>query len=196
MKKLQIILLCVGSLLVNAPSYAQNSPIVANTSESHSVFTGLFKSIWVQLKSINPQMENHLIDLNQVQTAGISGAKDDTLLKPYWKNDLTQDEKFQAELQEFSLAQQKMNNGELELAELFFDNFLDEYENSNLRPNALLGKSISLAALGQNEQSLAVMQQFVSENPNHPLVGDARQAIGELASNRLVAVANPASPSY
>jgi hypothetical protein len=61
-----------------------------------------------------------------------------------------------------------------------FDDFLDEYSNSSMRPNALFGKSVSLASIGQNEQSLLVMRQFINENPNHPLVGDARQVIDAL----------------
>jgi hypothetical protein len=44
----------------------------------------------------------------------------------------------------------------------------------------LFGKSVSLASIGQNERSLIVMRQFIDENPNHPLVGDARQVIEAL----------------
>jgi len=61
-----------------------------------------------------------------------------------------------------------------------FDNFLDEFAQSDLRPNALFGKSISLAGLGQNEQSLVTMRQFLEENPNHPLNSDAKLVIAEL----------------
>ena len=88
MKKLLIIILCVTSLLVKAPLYAQESSIVVIKSESHSVFTGLFKSIGWRLNLINPQMDKHLGNFNQVPAAGIRGKLDDTLLKPYWKDEL------------------------------------------------------------------------------------------------------------
>jgi tetratricopeptide (TPR) repeat protein len=116
-----------------------------------------------------------------VYTAGIRGAEStDSLLKPYWKNDLTQDERFQAELQKYGIAQLQMDRGELESAIASFDDFLDEFAESELRPNALFGKSLSLAGIGQSEQSLATMRQFIAENPNHPLRGDAERVIGEL----------------
>jgi outer membrane protein assembly factor BamD (BamD/ComL family) len=88
-------------------------------------------------------------------------------------------EKFQVEFLKFSLAQEKMNKGELHLAVSSFNSFLGKYERGNMRPNALLGKSTSLAGLGQKKQSLPVMQEFVSEDPNHPLVSDAKQVISE-----------------
>jgi outer membrane protein assembly factor BamD (BamD/ComL family) len=116
-----------------------------------------------------------------VYTAGIRGAEStDTLLKPYWKDDLTQNKEFQAELQQYSLAQIKMDQGELQAAVESFDSFLNQYGQSNLRPNALFGKSLSLAGLGQKQQSVATMQIFIDENPNHPLVDDARLVITEL----------------
>jgi hypothetical protein len=92
MKKLLITIFCVTSLLVKAPLYAQESSIVVIKSESHGVFTGLFKSIWVGLKLINPSTDKHLVDSKLVPAAGIRGKLDDTLLKPYWKNDLIQAE--------------------------------------------------------------------------------------------------------
>ena len=94
--------------------------------------------------------------------------------------DLTQDEDFQQELVRFSRAQHKMDKGDLQAAVELFDGFLSEYEDSNMRPNALFGKSVSLASIGQSKQSMAVMWQFINENPNHPLVADAKQVIEAL----------------
>ena len=168
-----------GSVAVNAPVIAQGTTTINETS-SHSVFKGLFKSVWAHLKSINPTQKQSAKS-NQTYLAGIRGAETtDTLLKPYWKADLTQDENFQAELEKFSLAQYKMDKGNLEAAVVLFDGFLSQYEDSDMRPNALFAKSISLANIGQRKQSLAVMRQFVDENPNHPLLADARQVINLL----------------
>jgi len=175
-----LLAICIlsGPVLIS-PVQAQNSVTVVET-RSHNVFTGLFQSVWARLKALNPTTKESA-NTEVVYTAGIRGAEStDTLLSPYWKNDLTQDEEFQAELGKFSLAQIKMDRGELESAVKSFDGFLDEYEQSPLRPNALFGKSISLAGLGQTQQSLAAMQQFVDENPNHPLSDDAKLVIQEL----------------
>ena len=180
MKRLVILLLCAGSLAISTPLLAQDSSIVINKSEEHSIFTGLFRSVWARLKALNPTAKQSA-KATQVYTAGIRGAEaTDTLLSLYWKDDLTQDEKFQAELEKFSLAQIKMDQGELEAAVASFDGFLDEFGQSDLRPNAIFGKSISLAGLGQFEQSRTAMQLFVDENPNHPLAADAKQVISEL----------------
>ncbi len=61
-----------------------------------------------------------------------------------------------------------------------FDAFLGDYAQSSLRPNALFGKSISLAGLGQKDASRAILTQFIDENPNHPLVADAKQVLEAL----------------
>jgi TolA-binding protein len=179
MKKLLIILFCIGGITSNAPAIALNETTLTESS-SHSVFKGLFRSVWAHLKSLNPTQKQSA-EASKTYVAGIRGAEaTDTLLTPYWKADLTQDENFQMELGKFSLAQHKMDKGDLPAAVELFDDFLDEYSNSSMRPNALFGKSVSLASIGQNEQSLLVMRQFINENPNHPLVGDARQVIDAL----------------
>jgi TolA-binding protein len=178
MKKLLIIMFCVGSISVNAPVIANATTFTE--SSSHSVFTGLFRSVWAHLKALNPT-QRQSAKSTHTYAAGIRGAEStDTLLQPYWKADLAQDEDFQEELGKFSQAQHKMDKGDLPAAVELFDDFLNEYAQSNMRPNALFGKSVSLASIGQNERSLIVMQQFIDENPNHPLIGDARQVIGTL----------------
>ena len=180
MKNVLIAICCVITLTLSAPMHAQGTTTIVET-DSHSIFTGLFKSVWARLKSFNPTQKNSA-NSEVTYTAGIRGAEStDTLLKPYWKDDLTQDEGFQAELQQFSLAQIKMDQGELEDAVKSFDGFLQAYAQSALRPNALFGKSVSLAGMGQAEQSRITMQQFVDENPDHPLADDARLVIDELS---------------
>ena len=178
MKKLLIIVFFVCSISVNTSVIANATTITE--SSSHSVFTGLFRSVWAHLKTLNPT-QRQSAKSTQTYVAGIRGAEStDTLLQPYWKDDLTQDEGFQEELGKYSLAQHKMDKGDLPAAVELFDDFLSEYAQSNMRPNALFGKSVSLASIGQNERSLIVMQQFIDENPNHPLIADARQVIETL----------------
>ena len=179
MKKIAILITCL-MLPVSIPNlHAQETSFVQ--AEDHNVFTGLFRSVWARLKSLNPSSQESA-NVEVIYTAGIRGSESvDTLLTPYWKDDLTRDEAFQAELEQYSLAQLKMDKGELEAAVQSFDAFLSEYADSDLRPNALFGKSISQAGLGQTDQSLATMRLFVEENPNHPLGGDAQRVIDELS---------------
>jgi TolA-binding protein len=187
MKNLAITLMCITTLGMNAAIHAQESEQqngqanVIQETESHNVFEGLFLNIWSKLKSLNPTLKQSAKSTT-VYTAGIRGAETtDTLLKPYWKDDLTQDEAFQAELEQFSKAQQKLDSGELDAAAKEFDQFLNQYSDSALRPNALFARGMSLAGIGKNESSIASMQLFIDENPNHPLVGDAELVIEALS---------------
>ena len=177
--KTSITVCLVAFLTLATPVGAQENATIVET-ETHSVFTGLFRSVWAQLKSLNPKNGGDA-SAEVIYTAGIRGAEStDTLLKPYWKGDLTRDEAFQAELQQYSLAQLKMDRGELEAAIVQFDGFLEQYADSSLRPNALLGKGISLAGIGNKQQSAATLRLFVDEYPNHPLADDAGKVIESL----------------
>jgi TolA-binding protein len=180
MKRSLLLICCLAALLLVPPVNAQETTIVVETN-SHNIFTGLFKAVWARLKSFNPPQKESA-NSGAAYSAGIRGAEStDTLFKPYWKDDLTQNKEFQAELQQYNLAQIKMDQGELQAAVELFDSFLNQYAQSSLRPNALFGKSLSLAGLGQKAQSVATMQIFIDENPNHPLVDDARLVIAELS---------------
>jgi len=179
MKIYTIMASLLAALLLGSPGHAQETTRFVET-DSHSVFTGIFQSVWARLRSLNPQLQESA-NAEIHYTAGIRGAEaTDTLLKPYWKDDLTRDPGFQAELASFSEAQLKMDQGKLQDAVANFDQFLQHYSDSSLRPNALFGKSISLAGMGQKADSLAIMRQFVDENPAHPLVDDARKVIASL----------------
>lgn len=180
MKKFVIVLCCALGISLAVPLQAQDSTVVVETN-SHSVFKGLFQTVWAHLKTLSPAQQESATAKTEY-SAGIRGAEaTDSLLKPYWKGDLTQDQRFQSELEKFSMAQAEMDEGHLDKAVRYFDEFLREYTDSALRPNALFGKSISLAGIGETAQSLAVMQQFIVENPAHPLVGDANKVIANLS---------------
>ncbi len=184
MNKQMIAGACLVAIFVGSPVYAQQNQAQQGLiieSETHSIFKGLFLNVWEKLRTVNPtQKQSAKADL--VYAAGIRGAEStDTLLKPYWKDDLARDESFQAELSSFSMAQLKMDKGDLKNAVKDFEAFIHLYRNSSLRPNALFARSISLAGMGKKEQSRAGMQLFIDENPNHPLIADAKQILGELS---------------
>jgi len=180
MKKFSIAMCCALGISLAAPLQAQDSTVVVETN-SHSIFKGLFESVWAHLRTLSPAQEESASAKTEY-VAGIRGAEaTDSLFTPYWKGDLTQNQSFQAELEKFSVAQAEMDQGHLGVAVRYFDQFLREYTDSALRPNALFGKSLSLAGIGETAESLAVMQQFIVENPAHPLVGDARKVIQNLS---------------
>jgi len=186
MKQLVIIIFLSLSAIASFAGYAQETEETQGgrivETETHSIFKGLFLRVWEKLKSINPTQKQSA-KAAQVFTVGIRGAEStDTLLKPYWKDDLTQDKAFQAELQSFSKAQLKLDKGDLENAVKDFEQFLKQYQSSSLRPNALFAQSIGFAGIGNKEKSLALMQLFIDENPNHPLIDDAKQIVSELSS--------------
>jgi len=179
MKKILITVPCIVALLLTPAVNAQDATTLVEKN-THNVFTGLFSSVWAHFKSINPSQKESA-NSDRVYNAGIRGAEStDSLLQPYWKDDLSRDQQFQAELTNFNLAQNRLDQGELEVAARMFDDFLQKFGQSALRPNALFGKSISLAGIGETEQSLTTIRQFVEENPRHPLIKDARLVIDEL----------------
>lgn len=179
MRKTLLILCCLGAVATAPVSATQGTTTIVEGA-SHSVFTGLFKSVWARLRELSPSQKESA-NAEQVYTAGLRGAEaTDTLLKPYWKNDLTEDPAFQTQLKAFSLAQARMDQGELSAAIDAFDRFLEVHGDSSLRPNALFGKSLSLAGAGESEAARTAMRQFLDENPNHPLAPDARQVIDAL----------------
>lgn len=179
MKKVFIAIPCIVALTLTSPGNAQDTATFVESS-SHNVFTGLFRSVWAHFKSINPSQQESA-NSETVYNAGIRGAEaTDTLLQPYWKGDLSRDQQFQAELQSFNLAQTELDQGKLEAAVKSYNDFLQKHAQSALRPNALFGKSISLAGIGKTEQSLTTIRQFVEENPRHPLIRDANLIIDEL----------------
>lgn len=173
------ILVLILFVLIAAPQQVYAQSIIKQT-ETHNVFKGIFFSIWSKLRTLNPH-QRQSAKSTVVYTAGIRGAEStETLIQPYWKDDLTNDKKFQAELKQFSLAQQSMDKGDLNASVKAFSDFIDQYETSELRANALIAKGISLAGLGKNSEASITLTQFIDENPTHPLTGDAKQILVQL----------------
>lgn len=183
MMKTIIMILIPLSLLYSGLTQAETQAPPQTTiiqTETHSVFKGFFLNVWSKLRAFNPQTR-YEAKSNTVYTAGIRGAEaTETLIQPYWKGDLSQDEKFQQELKKFSKAQQLMDNGELDGSQKAFSSFIQQYSNSTLVPNAIFAKALCHAGLGKKKEAKASMQRFVDENPNHPLVADAQQVITQL----------------
>jgi TolA-binding protein len=153
---------------------------VSVKSEQQSVFKGFLYSVWGKLRALSPRLSSHNSQ-RAVATAGIRGAETTTsLISPYWKDDRTEDPEYIRELTEFTKAQQLAENGDLQAAVTALNDFIGKYEKSDLKPNAQFALGISYGGLGQKAGAIKALQAFVSDNPEHPLVADAKQVIAQL----------------
>ncbi len=149
--------------------------------ESSSIFKGLLYRVWGRLRALNPQLETNKTRNRSVATMGIRGAETtNSIIEPYWKGDKTDDEEYVAELTRYTRAQQYAEDGDLKKAVTELNSFLADYENSELKPNAQFALAISQGGLGEIAASKKTFEEFVDDNPGHPLVADARQVISEL----------------
>lgn len=186
MKYTSVILLLMFSFTTTAfaadagDQSEQGSSIVVK-SESSSTFKGLLYKVWGRLRALNPQLNTNKTRNRTVATMGIRGAETTTsLIEPYWKGDQTDNPDYINELTRYTEAQQYAEDGDLKKAVTALNTFLEEYEDSDLKPNAQFALGISQGGMGDVAASKKTLQIFVDDNPKHPLVGDAEQVIAEL----------------
>ena len=149
--------------------------------ESSSIFKGLLYRVWGRLRALNPQLETNKTINRSVATMSIRGEETtSSIIEPYWKGDKTDDEEYVAELTRYTRAQQYAEDGDLKKAVTELNSFLADHENSELKPNAQFALAISQGGLGEIAASKKTFEEFVDDNPGHPLVADARQVISEL----------------
>lgn len=184
MKKILFVLMAImisismSEAAVAADTDNQGATVIK--SEQQSVFKGLLYNVWSRLRALSPKSASHNRPRTAV-TAGIRGAETTTsLIQPYWKDDKTEDPGYITELTKYTEAQQLVENGDLQEAARAFTAFIDEHENSDLRPNAQFALGISYGGLGQTRGAVDALQAFVNDNPKHPLVSDARAVIAQL----------------
>ncbi len=171
------IILCGILVLTSAQINAQQ---IIKQTETHSVFKGLFYSVWSRLRALNPH-QRQKAKVNITYTAGIRGAEaTETLIKPYWKDDLSNNKAFQTELEQYSKAQKTMDNGDLKASVKAFDQFINQYSKSNLLANALLGKGVSQAGLGDNSAAKITLQQFIDSFPRHSMTAEVQQILTQI----------------
>ena len=158
---------------------AENTVVVK--TENRSSFKGLLYKVWGRLRALNPQLKTNKTRARSVATMGIRGAETTTsLIEPYWKGDKTDDPEYINELTRYTKAQQYAEDGDLNKAVTALNEFLENFESSDLRPNAQFALGISQGGLGDIAASRKTLQAFIDDNPKHPLVSDARQVIEEL----------------
>ncbi|MBC8211285.1 MAG: hypothetical protein H8E21_09465 [Gammaproteobacteria bacterium] len=176
-KLFNLALILIISAAFSLPVTAQG---IIKQTETHSVFKGLFFSVWSRLRDLNPH-QRQSAKAEVVYTAGIRGAEaTETLIQPYWKDDLSKDPAFQQELKQFSVAQQLMDKGELLASVEAFDRFIGAYPGSDLLANAQIAKGVCLAGVGKNSEAVAILNQFIETYPVHPLSADAGVLLTQL----------------
>ena len=180
MKKIIVVLmLCLPAFSVAAEQANKGSNVVVQ-SEQQSVFKGLLYRVWGKLRSLSPAMSQRNRS-RSVITAGVRGAETtDSLIDPYWKGDKTDDPDYIKELTAFTDAHQLAEKGDLQSAVKAFSTFISDHGDSDLKPNAQFAMGISYGGLGQIKPSVETLRAFVKDNPNHPMVTDAKQVIAEL----------------
>lgn len=184
MKNISLVLLLLFS--VSVPVYAVDSnadeqrSVVVKT-ESNSSFKGLLYKVWGRLRALNPQLKTNKTRDRAVATMGIRGAETTaSIIEPYWKGDKTDDPEYIIELTRYTQAQQYAEDGDLQQAVTSLNAFLQEFDDSDLKPNAQFALGISQGGMGDIPASKKTLQRFVDDNPKHPLVTDARQVIAEI----------------
>ena len=183
MKNLSVVLILMFAFSATAfaaEEKQQATKIVVKT-ESSSTFKGLLYRVWSRLRALNPQLKTNKTRNRSSVTMGIRGSETTTsLIEPYWKGDKTDDPDYITELTRYTEAQQYAEDGDLQKAVTALNSFLQEYEDSDLKPNAQFALGISQGGLGDIPASKKTLQMFIEDNPKHPLVADAKQVIDEL----------------
>jgi TolA-binding protein len=177
-----LLLLFACTTTVSIADTRQGEPqAVVVKAENQSTFKGLLYQMWGRLRALNPQLKTNKTRERTVATMGIRGAETTTsLIEPYWKGDKSDDPGYVTELTRYTQAQQYAEDGDLQQAVTALNSFLEEYQDSDLRPNAQFALGISQGGMGDVVASKKTLQSFIDDNPKHPLVADARQVIIEL----------------
>ena len=176
-----LILMFAFSATAFAAEEKQQATKIVVKTESSSTFKGLLYRVWSRLRALNPQLKTNKTRSRSSVTMGIRGSETTTsLIEPYWKGDKTDDPDYITELTRYTEAQQYAEDGDLQKAVTALNSFLQEYEDSDLKPNAQFALGISQGGLGDIPASKKTLQMFIEDNPKHPLVADAKQVIDEL----------------
>ena len=180
----------VLSLIALVPMWATAAEDAANTKprveiqkvESSSSLKGLLDQVWARLRAYGPNTSAYNARVtNATLVAGVRGAEaTSSALKPYWKGDKTQDPTYVHEVDAYGKAQGLADAGDLKQAAMALDGFIKTYPTSTLKPNAVFAAGLVYAGMGDKIKSSAMLQAFVKDYPDHPLVADAGKLMSEM----------------
>ena len=147
--------------------------------DSNSYFKSMLYNVWGRLQALNSQHTTGSASGNAVVTIGIRGARLPGVQSNAEGDDTAVNMADNEELVQFVSAQRYAETGQLEQAVSELDSFIDKYQDSELRPNALFALGISQAGLWEYESSKLTLIDFVDEYPAHPLTADAERILEE-----------------
>lgn len=174
-----LILLAAGTAA--AEPAAKAAPAAANKAAADSRYKGAVFEALRNLSAMLPKQNNRNADPRQSATMGIRGSETTaSLINPYWKDDKADDPAFQAEVHDYSAAQQLLEDGHLKEAETAFSTFIQTHPSSDLLPNARFGLGLACAAQGDKKRGSEAMTAFARDYPQHPLAVDAQKVAAEL----------------
>ena len=176
-------LLFVPAVLAAEPPKANAPRVEVQKAEERSGLQNLLDEMWSRLRQYGPKLSVQESEKTTV-VAGVRGAESTaSTLKPYWKGDKTNDPAYVAEINAFNSAQALAERDDYPAAAAAFEKFLKDYPASTLKPNAEFG--LALAVCGTDRaRGLVQLKTFAEKNPTHPLVADARRAVGQLEKTR------------
>ena len=146
-------------------------------SRSTGSFKNLLYSVWSRLQVLGTGEAVDREPGTSVATLGMRGARlANRDGQPGWVNtDVEQSE----ELVRYMAARRYAETGDLDKAVSEFGTFIDTYEDSELRPNALFALGVSQAGIGDYHSGKWTMIDFIDQYPEHPLSPDARALLDE-----------------
>jgi TolA-binding protein len=151
----------------------------ASAQSSSSSMKDMLGNLWGRLRAATPR--SSATAPTTTVTAGLRGSEaTESELKPYWRGDRETDAGSIAERKALEGAQALADSGKFADAAKAYDGFLTQYPRSPLAANAVFGRALAYAALGDKAKATAGFQDFVKRDPQHPLVKDAEQAIAAL----------------
>lgn len=175
-------LFVVVIVLVMPAMVSAEEKSIVQEQQAEGVLKGAIYTAWQRLRAISPKSKENYQERNRLTaTAGIRGAEQtDTVLKPYWKDDRTQDTAFLAQVETYSKAQEMIDTGKFVEAIAALDGFIKDYPGSELLPNVLFAKGLALGAGNDAAGATGALKRFIADYPGHPLQEDAKQVVASL----------------
>ena len=185
MKTTIVVLSLIGLLPLgtSAAEDAKTKPRVEiQKVEDGGALKGLLDQVWARLRTYGPNTSAYNPQVNSATlVAGVRGTEaTSSALKPYWKGDKTKDPVYAQEVSAYNKAQGLADAGDLKQAAAALDGFIKTYPASTLKPNAVFAAGLVYVGMGDKAKSSVMLQTFVKDYPDHPLVADAGKLMDEI----------------
>ena len=95
-------------------------------------------SIWVKIRARIEKITPQKKPVITTAVGGVRGAKNESGRELYWKGEEVKPKVSEQELAKFDNALKKVEEGEIEAARQLFENFVTEFPESELNPDAFL----------------------------------------------------------